>query len=591
MKIGLLPNKNNLNKLVVTISIALIIIIPLLLIWQGLDFTDMGYSLTCYQQIFNDPSCTAYCLPNWMQYIIGGLWMKIFNNLGLMGMNLGGVVITWLTAIFTYKILNKYIEKKILLIALVISTIYSLDYIIMVHYDNLTALFFVITIFLLMKYIDTHKIVYLFTAGIIECINTLVRLPNILGITFFLVVIIANHNENKKFKKQISDIIIFFVGFTLTLALSLLIMKKMNYLKLYFDGVLGLFKISSSQGTVHNGNTLFKTFFDSNCNSIGYSLFICSIILIICMIISKIKNKLLLFVLNIAILLVIFYCFKLFYVNIIVGISYFVCTLYIANIEETEFNFKLINLLGFIMLLISPVGTTIGETITVYTSWITIPIIFYFLISLYKSETVICFDVNNSKHNNKFTIKNIIIKLFSILFIALISLYVIKGTYCFTYRDSSNRFKMIYNIDNKYLKYTFTTKERALAVNDLLMALSKYIHKNDYLWAEGAMSTVYYATETKPYVSDPWDSSIEVPLDTALKRAKDERFTLPVIIKQNVDTGDSDWPHTIFKLNDHMGISDEHNKIIDNFIMQYNYRLVWSSDYFKIYITDQKISK
>lgn len=591
MKINLfLSDKNKLNRIILIACLTTIFIIPLLLIWQGLDFTDIGYSLTCYQQIFNDPSCIAYCLPNWMQYVIGGLWMKMFNSLGLMGINLGGVIITWLTALFTYKLLNKYIAKPILLFSLAICTIYSLHYLIIIHYDSLTGLFYIITIFLIMKYIDTRKRIYIFSAGIIECMNTLVRLPNILGFLFLLAIVIVNIIEQKKLKFQIHDISAFFAGFAVTLVLSLLIMKQMNYLNIFVNGILDLFKISNTQGTCHNKNTLIHTFFNSNIASVGYTCFVLFCIIITSILLSKLsksKNKIILTALTIVIMIIISYYYNLHIVNIIVGTSYFICTCYIVNIKKTNTNFRLINFLGLMMLIISPVGTTVGQTITIYTSWITIPIIFYFLFNIQKSMTLFL-ETNSLKGIRTFSFSSGGPRIFSLLFLIFLSFNIVYGTYHFTYRDSPNKMKMNSSINNKYLKYTYTTKERASAVNELLNALSKYVHKNDYLWAEGAMSTVYYATETKPYVSEPWDLSMDIPLETALKKAKDKQFSLPVIIKQNVDTGDANWPRSILKIGDHFGISDDHNRIVDNFINQYNYRLVWSSEYFKIYITDQK---
>lgn len=589
MKIDFIKtDRNKINKFIIIICISLMIIIPLLLIWQGLDFTDVGYSLTCYQQIFNDPSCIAYCLPNWMQYVIGGLWMKAFNNLGLMGINLGGVCITWLTAFFTYKILNRYIKKTILALGLTITTIYSLEYLVIIHYDNLSALFFIITIFLLMEYINTQKLIYLFLAGITECINTLIRLPNILGFIFLLAIIIYNLSEHKNLKKQISDLCIFSIGFLIALILSLLIMKQMNYLSIFFNGVYALFKVSSVQGNLHNGNTLTSKFFSSNGNAIGYSSFIIFCIIIICILLSRIKNKYLFFIANAVALLICFFFITLYTINLIVGISYFICILYMFNIVKSDIKFRLINLIGTLLILISPIGTTIGQSITVYTSWLMIPIIVNFIFKLYGAKSTMNIQINNLTNNKIFSITNKVLKTFSFLLLILISFYTLKNTYKFTYRDSSDRLCMTYNIENKYLKYTYTTKNRSHAVNELLKALTKYVRKDDYLWAEGSMSTVYYATETKPFVSNPWDSSLELPLENSLKKAKDENYSLPVIIKQNVSTADPEWPQEFCKWTDNYGISEKHNKIIDKFIKDYDYKLVWNSTYFKIYITDKK---
>lgn len=74
------------------IIISLIIIYPLLFIWQGLDFSDTGYFLSCYQQVFNDPESISGITFSWLTNIIGGIWVALFgDSLGLLGVNLAGV--------------------------------------------------------------------------------------------------------------------------------------------------------------------------------------------------------------------------------------------------------------------------------------------------------------------------------------------------------------------------------------------------------------------------------------------------------------------------------------------------------------------
>ena len=95
---------------------ASIIIFPYLLIFQGLDFTDVGYSVTNYQQIFIEPSSIQSSFACWLTNVIGGLWIKIFGSLGLFGAKLGGALIVSLITFITYLIFKDFLEKKALLI-------------------------------------------------------------------------------------------------------------------------------------------------------------------------------------------------------------------------------------------------------------------------------------------------------------------------------------------------------------------------------------------------------------------------------------------------------------------------------------------
>ena len=86
----------------------IIIVYPLLFIWQGLDVFDVGFSLTSYQEIFNDPESVSFSSFLWLTNIIGGVWLLLFgDSLGLVGANLAGVFVTYMTIIFSYLILKQ----------------------------------------------------------------------------------------------------------------------------------------------------------------------------------------------------------------------------------------------------------------------------------------------------------------------------------------------------------------------------------------------------------------------------------------------------------------------------------------------------
>ncbi|MGB9595421.1 MAG: hypothetical protein ACPL7B_03990 [Candidatus Poribacteria bacterium] len=105
---------------------AIIIIFPLLFIWQGLDFTDTGYYLTNYQQMFNDPETVKYSFVIWLTNIIGSCWIKVFGDLlGLLGLNIAGVLVLYLTIFLSYLILKPYMDQKVLLLGLLLTMMFT----------------------------------------------------------------------------------------------------------------------------------------------------------------------------------------------------------------------------------------------------------------------------------------------------------------------------------------------------------------------------------------------------------------------------------------------------------------------------------
>jgi hypothetical protein len=42
----------------------------------------------------------------WLTGVIGGLWVKVFSPLGLLGIRLGGAVVNTVTVVLTYNLLK-----------------------------------------------------------------------------------------------------------------------------------------------------------------------------------------------------------------------------------------------------------------------------------------------------------------------------------------------------------------------------------------------------------------------------------------------------------------------------------------------------
>src|SRR5882724_10410419 len=63
----------------------------IIFIFQGLYFVDEGFHSTFYQQIFNEPQSVEYNFMFYLSGVIGGAWLRLFPEYGLLGLRLGGV--------------------------------------------------------------------------------------------------------------------------------------------------------------------------------------------------------------------------------------------------------------------------------------------------------------------------------------------------------------------------------------------------------------------------------------------------------------------------------------------------------------------
>ncbi|HMG66508.1 MAG TPA: hypothetical protein VK588_02445, partial [Chitinophagaceae bacterium] len=94
------------SKMSTRLFFALVFILEVLLIFQGLDLSDEGFLSTFYSHIFSNPASVSYNFMFWLTGIIGGTWVKLFSPLGLWGIRFGGAVINLLTVMLTYQLLK-----------------------------------------------------------------------------------------------------------------------------------------------------------------------------------------------------------------------------------------------------------------------------------------------------------------------------------------------------------------------------------------------------------------------------------------------------------------------------------------------------
>ena len=87
---------NTKNNLEFYSAILIIVVIQVILMFQGFDVCDDGFVLTSYQQIFNSPSSVEYNFVYWLSSIIGGLWYKLYED--------GGIL--WFRVLLLIKLLN-----------------------------------------------------------------------------------------------------------------------------------------------------------------------------------------------------------------------------------------------------------------------------------------------------------------------------------------------------------------------------------------------------------------------------------------------------------------------------------------------------
>jgi hypothetical protein len=576
-------------------------------IFQGIDISDEGFHSTFYQQIFNNPQTVEYNFMYWLSGIIGGAWLKLFPEYGLIGLRLGGIMLNMLAVIATYRLLKNYINGVYLKLGLLIIVLLNGAAVKDINYNNISAFFFVIAIISLTTGLKKNKLFNLFLAGVFISLAAFSRLANISGLALMIVIVYSGFfTFIRSITYQVKQIFIFISGFILTTILVLGVMKIMGHFGLFMDSIKLLKDMAGSSETTHGITRLVKLMMvDYTTAVFKRALPVFIIVLFYLTIINQVKN-------NPGLTKFIKYFFSTVFILLLLGVVIMNETLaawtylimlfagislisgFCIIIGKNHSELRIISLAGMIMTFSLVAGADYGISASGSTAlWIVMPIAVDFFSR-----------INSLKVNGSFNFQDNIHSLIQIQGIALsVNVDQLKGIwkwgiyFCmvililhsvlYTYNDNPNRMKMIYPVQNAFLKGVFTTRERADAINELLEAGSKYIKRNDYVITYRDIPMYYTLTQTKPFIKNSWPSLYtNTQLDAELNKAAKENQILPPIIYQKVKTIPGPfWPDPSLD-NSAFDIDKPKNEPIRKFINKYNYKIIWENIAFKIYIAD-----
>jgi hypothetical protein len=238
----------------------LLFLYQIVFIFQGLDFADEGFYAVFYQQIFRDPQSVMFNFMYWLIGIVGGAFVYIFPQSGLLGIRLLGVIVTTSTIILAYTLLKKYISIYHLRLALVLIIILISNDPKELNYDNLSMLLFVASIVLLFNGLKDKKSSKILISGAMVGLNCFTRVTNILGLSLALGILYYGYMNRSTLKYVIKQTLILLGGFLLTVIAILILMKLINHLKPFIDSVGIVFHMGTDEGSEHNIKHLLLNF-------------------------------------------------------------------------------------------------------------------------------------------------------------------------------------------------------------------------------------------------------------------------------------------------------------------------------------------
>lgn len=615
--------KNDPYLIAERIVLTIIVVYPFLLIWQGLDFTDMGFNLSNQQLFFekgyNLELGNLYYLSNF----IGGLWLILSEPFGLVGARFGWVVLILSNALisrwFLIKALKLKTDKDRFIITL--GVFFAFLWItkegggnFYISYNWLTGTLFMFGAIYLYKAITEKAKVFLIISGAIFGLSIFARMPNIVSASIILSIpfYFFDFSNRKKNLKIITNYTFSFVlGYLIAIVLVYILMSFFGHSEAYITEIKETLFAASTNSEHHHSIIGLATLLKEQLLLSVVSLATISTILIVSSNIFLNKQKyqfaFLLFVLLLTtneyklhiitqifhtkfviviglifIFLIIFLLHKfkrkvsplyvlaiIFFV--VIGMVYLdtnlrdrvllfgiltVSLLYVA-FHEKEKNQKLLIGLSVFIMWASFIGSGNGLYNAIFGSWLSLPLLIYCISRTIKIETPFL------KLNEKLFI--------TIIIISTVTLFSLYKSYTYIYRDMHNRSLLTSQVNHPKLKWVFTTKERALVVEEMLKELDNHIIKGDYLLSSSSNALVYYLTNTKPILNAVW--TLYAPKDIS----KLDQF--PVILFSKGSTRNRNWP-TEKKLYPQTIIS---NRQIKQLIDKNKYKKVWENDFFEIW--------
>ncbi|MCD6596105.1 MAG: hypothetical protein J7L04_00355, partial [Bacteroidales bacterium] len=213
----------SLRKTDFTFSLFLLIY-SLALATQGLDFGDAGWQLTAYDNIIVFPQGIQYSFMYYLSVLLGHLWQILLPSGGLYW-NRVGMVIFFMFVFLIYRILFKIYYPRhnwTRSLALVFLFVYqgapeSLNY------DVFTMFFNSLIILFLYLGLTKRKHYFLFLSGIIAGLNIFIRIPNLAGVLFFVVIPFYAYMKNWNSRSLLKYFGLTFVGFITGVSVIILV--------------------------------------------------------------------------------------------------------------------------------------------------------------------------------------------------------------------------------------------------------------------------------------------------------------------------------------------------------------------------------
>jgi len=583
--------------------LSLLVIYPVLFVFQGLDFTDQGYWLTGYQRIFEDPESVSFMMTTWLSLVVGGLVDQ--TGLGVISFRIAFVVLMWSTIWLTNRLLKECFEPRKILFPLFVTLVYINKWgVNWVSYNDLSAMFFLAATLALWFGLQRQNGKWLVLSGLILGLGIYLRIPNVTGIALVAAILFAGWLYGWSISRRLRLVTAFFLGVGLGLLAGLLVMKLLGHLP-YFLSSISMLKNQAAQSNYHHSSQmLMNLFISDHVHGFRYGLLTVGTLAVV----SWVKKQeylntfyesrfylpaIRLVGIAVAIFLAMYLERGSIYRWALPGFCYAVLVLgVIAESRSGSRPRALLYFIALIVLLTVPLGSGNGIGNAIYGSWLALPLALLALsqslngkftsadMNLYRRQ-------NNESEFLATSLKDKLLRLgwlpadgFSKIIAGAVLLFSCHLAYISTYRDSRDRSSLRYSFAASELKGILTSKARAQVVGELLAELQGIVKPEEQLLAVTDIPMLNYLTHTRPYLPSSWTGIIgQEQLASDLLEIPKNGKPLPILVRTKGSVHNPEWPNVQIDPN----YTGDGELLIREFMATHRYRRKWENQWFEIW--------
>lgn len=598
------------EKVIKILLMSGIVLYPLLTSFFGIDLGDTGIHMFNYENIFSNPDKVGF--TSYFTSVTGNLWLMLFGNLGIWGLNLLEVIMEIAMATVVYKAFGKNLGEVQTLFGIFIAVLASDTYLNVFNYHQFNVFLLILILICQYKAITEDKRIFSLFAGVFFTIVVCSRMGSVTAIVTCFLYLFWYMCENKDIKFLLRHMGSFLAG-TLGMGIVMVGVLLLSGQTAYFiANISRLFGLASSSGGGYSMDNLWSTFIFGNLDAIasGFIFLSAGIVLVLGfgMIFTSKETEIKRRVFNIlfGIVTVGVAGYQLIYAydvneapnwpQMTTGPSFFIGLFYVITFfsifyhlhaKDGKTEIALIGVEAIILPLLTIAGSNTGTKHVILAFWFIAPISVSSVFALLKKSSVQLINEMASK-------LGIVIK-YSALVLTLFVLCVSGGykffdmIYATMNFDSTDRSSLRYSIENDKLKFMKTTKREADAVNGVLQTVSDLQKKDteeEKLMVFGGSILLYSLTDMEAYVQ-PWVSNpnySEEKLLQDIKKAEQESDTLPIIIycRTNNYYGFEEWNYNVLIDSEKSNMYGGKKELFAEYLEEKNYSIEYMNDYYVV---------